>query len=314
LWMSAGISLGILSVHLWADEGEATMQEIAALVLERPGNLVMRECQQCPECLAGQARICRTHWGTRCYGQISTTEAPALWGGYARMQYLAPGTVLRKIPPKLSDVFAASFNAVGAGYQWGVHTPRTCKGDRVAVLGPGIRGISAALTAKDAGAAFTMVTGFGPRDADRLRAARECGVDLVVDTAVDDPIELFVRHSGGLANVVLDATANAASAFVQAVELADVHGRIVIAGVRGTVNLVGFRPDRIPERELHIQGVRGVNSQDYADALELLASGRFDFEAMPVRTAGFSDLGDLLDTMAGRSGDIPPIRAVFVPS
>jgi alcohol dehydrogenase len=270
-------------------------------------------CQQCPECLAGRARACRTR-GMRCYGQLSTTEAPALWGGYAQMQYLSPGTVLRKVPPNLSDVLASSFNAVGAGYQWGVRAPRTGEGDRVAVLGPGIRGISAALAAKDAGAAFTMVSGFGPRDADRLRAARNCGVDLVVDAAVDDPIDLFFRHAGGLANVVLDATANSASAFMQAIELADVAGRVVIAGLRGAVDLVGFRPDLIVDRELHVEGIRGVDSQDYADALALLASGRFDFEAMPLRTAGFSDLGDLLDTMAGQTDDAPPVRAAFIPS
>jgi hypothetical protein len=57
-----------------------------------------------------------------------------------------------------------------------------------AVLGPGVRGLCVAAAAKEAGAGFVMVTGFGPRDAERLALASNFGADLAVDVAVEDPV------------------------------------------------------------------------------------------------------------------------------
>ncbi len=50
--------------------------------------------------------------------------------------------------------------------------PDTQPGDVVAVLGPGIRGLSACAAAKEAGAGFVLITGVGPRDAERLALRR----------------------------------------------------------------------------------------------------------------------------------------------
>ncbi|MDT5255323.1 MAG: alcohol dehydrogenase [Mycobacterium sp.] len=90
----------------------------------------------------------------------------------------------------------------------------------VAVLGPGIRGLCAAAAAKQAGAGFAMVTGLGPRDADRLALAAKFGAGLAVDVAVEDPAPPpLARRSGGLADVVVDVTVKAPTAFTQATAL-----------------------------------------------------------------------------------------------
>ena len=271
-----------------------------------------QSCMSCSACLAGRARVCEQR-GMYCYGQLPTTVPPALWGGYSEVHYLAPGTLLQRVPPAVDPVVAATFNAVAAGYRWGVSAPETAEGDRVAVLGVGVRGLSAAIAARDAGASFVMVSGFGPRDAPRLAVAREVGIDLVVDSATTDPVAAFQAAGGGLADVVLDATANAPAAFKQAIELAAPNGRVVMAGTRGTIDLAGFQPDLIVQRSLHIEGVVGVDTADYRAAVDLLASGRYDFGAMPSRTAGFDDLDDLMAVISGETDAIPPLRAAFVP-
>jgi threonine dehydrogenase-like Zn-dependent dehydrogenase len=87
--------------------------------------------------------------------------------------------------------------------------------------------------AKKAGAGFVMVTGLGPRDAGRLALAARFGTDLAVDIATEDPVAALARATGGLADVVVDVTAKAPTAFPQANALARPAGTVVVAGTRG---------------------------------------------------------------------------------
>src|SRR5205807_9541823 len=131
-------------------------------------------------------------------------------------------------------VVATLFNPLGAGVRWGVTVPQTKAGDVVAVLGPGVRGLSVVAAVRDAGAGFVMVTGRGARDAERLAVARDFSADLVVDTAESDPVRALRDAIGGRADVVVDVTAKAPEAFAQAVALARPAGTVVVAGTRGS--------------------------------------------------------------------------------
>jgi alcohol dehydrogenase len=206
------------------------------------------------------------------------------------------------------------FNPLGAGIRWGVTVPGTRPGDVVAVLGPGIRGLSACAAAKHAGAGYVMVTGRGARDAPRLAVASEFGADLAVDVDTVDPVRALRDHTGGLADVVVDVTAKAPEAFAQAIKLARPGGTVVVAGTRGGAGVGGeFDPDAIVYKELRVLGALGVDTAAYAQALELLAARRFPFETLPRRVVGLDDVGGLLRVMAGE-GDVPPVHAVALPS
>src|SRR6201997_2470751 len=137
------------------------------------------------------------------------------------------------VPDGLDSVVATLFNPLGAGIRWGVTVPGTKSGDIVAVLGPGIRGLCAAAAAKEAGAAFVIVTGLGPRDAERLSLASAFGADLAVDVALDDPVAALSKATGTMADVVVDVTARAPAAFAQAIALARPAGTVVVAGTCG---------------------------------------------------------------------------------
>jgi alcohol dehydrogenase len=174
--------------------------------------------------------------------------------------------------------------------------------------------LSSAAAAKQAGASFVMVTGRGPNDAPRLAAAPSFGADLVVDVATTDPVGAFVAATGGLADIVIDVTANAPAALVQAIALCAERGTIVMAGTRGDVEIPGFRADPIVTKQLRLQGTVGVDSADYAAAIELLASGKYPFADLPRRSASLDGLQELLAVMAGERDDAPPLFGVLVPS
>jgi len=275
---------------------------------------VFQSCRSCAACRAGQTQRCERHGIADMYGFVSSSTAPGLWGGYATHQYLAPDSQLLPLPPSLDPAVATLFNPLGAGIRWGVTVPGTSDGDVVAVLGPGVRGLSVVAAVKEAGASFVMVTGAGARDHERLELARAFGADLVVDVTEQDPVKALRGASGGaLADVVVDVTAKAPSAFGQAVRLARNGGTVVVAGTRGGGGAPGFEPDHVVYKELRILGALGVDTASYRAAIDLLASGRYPFASLPREVVGFDGLPDLLARFAGDADGPVPVHGVLAP-
>jgi alcohol dehydrogenase len=274
---------------------------------------VFQSCRVCGPCLAGDYRRCAVHGIGDMYGFIAADKAPGLWGGYAQYQYLSPDTLLHRVPPGLDPVLATVFNPLGAGVRWAVTMPGTAPGDVVAVLGPGIRGLSAVAAAKEAGAATVLVTGRGKGDAERLDLARRFGADLVVDVEAEDPVTVLTKGAGRLADVVVDVTAKAPAALGQAVALARPGGTVVVAGTRGSAETPGFWPDLIVYKELRILGALGVDAHAYRRALALLASGRYPFAELPRRQVGLDHVAELLADMAGEGQGGAPVHGVVEP-
>lgn len=300
------------SVGVIAAIGAAAAERWQLRVGDRVGVAPRQACGMCATCACGDPRGCERHRGDT-YGSIPISTAPALWGGYGEYQYLSPDSQLIRIPHDLAPDHAAMFNAVANGIRWGAVVPQTKPGDVVAVLGPGIRGLSAAVAAREAGASFVMVTGRGSRDHERLELARRFGVDLAIDVAEQDPVAALRAAAGALADVVVDVTALAPAAFVQAIDLAAERATVCVAGIHGDAPVPEFRPDPIVLKELRILGTRGTDLPEFRAAVELLASQRYPFADVPRRTAPLEGLDGLLAVLAGESGEsAPPFAALVV--
>jgi alcohol dehydrogenase len=258
-------------------------------------------------------RRCERNGLATMVGFVDVERPPGLWGGYATHLYLGPDAVLIPLPAVLDPVLATMFNPLGAGIRWAVDVPGTKPGAVVAILGPGVRGLCAAAAVSDAGAAFVMITGRGPRDAERLAHATRFGADLAVDVTVGDPVRVLKAATGGLADVVVDVTAKAPAAFAQAIALARPGGTVVVAGTRGAMGAVHFEPDHIVFKELRVLGALGVDVTAYRPAVDMLATSRWPFADIPREVVGFDGLESLIQRMAGEGEVPPPIHAVFAP-
>jgi alcohol dehydrogenase len=291
--------------------GDAAARRWGVAAGDRVAVEVFQSCRVCDACRSGAYQRCERHGLGDMYGYIPVDRPPGLWGGYAQHQYLGPDAIVHRVPDTLDPVVATLFNPLGAGVRWAVTVPGTQPGDVVAVLGPGVRGLSATAAAKDAGAGFAMVTGRGPQDAPRLAVAGDYGADLAVDVSDSDPVRALRDATGGLADVVVDVTAKAPEALAQAIALARPGGTVVVAGTRGGA-VPEFEADHVVFKELRIVGALGVDSTAYRAALAMLGSGRYPFADLPRRVAGLDDAEDLIRSLAGE-GDPPPVHGVIAP-
>jgi len=274
---------------------------------------VFQRCDRCEPCRSGDYRWCEHHGLRDQIGNIDVQRPPGIWGGYATHLYLPPDSLLLPVPDDLDPVLATAFNPLGAGLRWTQQVGQVGPGDVVAVLGPGMRGLASAVAAKEAGASFVLVTGAGERDHPRLELARDFGADLVVDVAEQDPRAALKQAVGGLADVVVDVTANAPDAFTQGMDLARPRGRMVVAGTRGPQARVPISPDRIVFKELTIVGAVGVDATNYERALAVIASGRYPFAAIDRQVADLDGTAELLGIMSGEHGGARPTHGVVVP-
>ena len=275
---------------------------------------VFRSCRDCEPCVRGEYRRCVRNGLATMFGFVDVGIEPGLWGGYATHLHLPSDAMLLPIPDDLDPVMATMFNPLGAGIRWGATIPATQAGDVVVVLGPGIRGLCAAVAAKEAGAAFVAMTGLGERDANRLTQAPAFGVDLTIDVADSDPAAALKKATGGLADVVVDVTAKAPTAFAQGLALARPGGTIVVAGTRGGGGAPEFEPDHIVYKELRIIGSLGVDYPAYQAAIDLLVTRRWPFDQLTRQVVGFDELPGLLDVMSGAdTTTTPPLHGVVAP-
>jgi len=236
----------------------------------KPGDRVVAEaaygCGRCLACLDQQ--MCRVAPGN--HGFTPTGRAPALWGGYAEMMYLAPGSVPHKIDSSIPPRIAALYNPLGAGFAWAVNSPKLQVGQSVVVLGSGQRGISSIIAARAAGAGTIIATGLA-RDEHKLALAREFGADITLVADVDPVVERVLEATDGHgADVVIDVTPYATDPVSDAMKMARRGGTVVLAGLKGGQRVPEFNSDDIIMRQLNVRGVLGVDHESFVQAIETI--------------------------------------------
>jgi len=257
--------------------GDGAAQRWGVDVGDRVAVETMLSCRFCEACLDGRYHLCRQR---RIYSYIPLSEEPGLWGAYAQYMFLHRNSIVHKMDPELPAQTAVLFNPLGAGFRWGVEMPRSGPGDTVVVLGPGQRGLACVLACREAGVDRIIVTGI-EADARKLEIAKTFGADETIDVDNEDPVRRVRELTDGVgADVVIDVSSYATAPITQAVDLAALGARIVLAGVKGFKPVPDFISDKVVMKELSLQGAIGVTSSGYRSAIRMIEAGRHPLETM----------------------------------
>ena len=218
-------------------------------------------CNTCSRC-SNNLSSCTMRKPVNAYGQIPSTEKPGLWGGFAEFMYLDPNTRLHVLSDNIPAVVGTFAHPLAAGFSWAVETPNLLPGENILIFGPGPRGLSALVAAKQAGAAWVGITGLS-HDTDRLALAIELGADMTVFADQEDVAGAVADSLGARPDVVLDVTTNDTEAVLLGLDLVRAGGRLVFASTKGTRAVNQLFSDVIVLKELSILGAYGASSASY---------------------------------------------------
>lgn len=157
-------------------------------------------------------------------------------------------------------------------------------GLNIAVIGAGPIGNLVAQSAKGLGAAKVMITDVSDF---RLNKAKECGIDICVNTREKDFGDAMVEHFGpAKADAIFDCAGNDIT-MTQAIKSCRKGGTIVlVACFAGLANVpLAF----VQEHQIKIQGTEMYVHDDYIDAIDLINAGKVNLKPLISKTFAFKD-------------------------
>ena len=211
------------------------------------------------------------------YGNsLNVSRPPSLFGGWAELMYLLPGTPIFRVPDGLPDELAVLTEVMSVTH--GVETARRIGGfefgESVVVYGVGPLGLCHLVKARLLGCGRLIAI---DRLASRLELASDLGATLALDASRLDPAELVARvveHTARGADVVHDCS-GVPETFVTALRMVRAGGVVVESGAFVDLGPVEINPNRdICTRNVAVIGIGGERATSYEPSLELLDRGR----------------------------------------
>jgi len=260
-------------------------------------------CGRCRFCLGDYPYYLCT--ALQDYGNsLSCAQPPHLFGGWAELMYLLPGTRLFRVPDELPDELAALTEVLAVTH--GLDTAQLLAstgggfrfGDTVLVIGAGPLGLLHLAKADLLGAGRLMAIDLLP---ERLEVARAFGADVLVDASACSREERLGRvqeATGGLGADVVVVTSGRAETFPEALELARPGGTVIEAGAFVDLGPVPVDPNRhVCARGLTILGIGGEVLSQYGPSLRMLARhrDRLPFDALITDRVALEEVGDALE-------------------
>jgi threonine dehydrogenase-like Zn-dependent dehydrogenase len=245
----------------------------------RPGDRIVPganvPCGECWYCLNDQPYyLCEE---LEDYGNsLNVSRPPSLFGGWAELMYLLPGTPIFRVPDGLPDELAVLTEVMSVTH--GVETARRVGGfefgESVVVYGVGPLGLCHLVKSRLLGCGRLIAI---DRLGSRLELASVLGATLTLEAAALEPAELVARvveHTGRGADVVHDCS-GVPETFATALRMVRPGGVVVESGAFVDLGPVEINPNRdICTRNVAVIGIGGERATSYAPSLELLDRGR----------------------------------------
>lgn len=227
-------------------------------------------CRSCRQCLAGRYNLCP---------DVRFLATPPYDGAFVELLAM-PAAFVHAVPDAISDDAAALLEPLSVGV-WACRRGQVEPGSEVLVTGAGPIGLVAAQTALAFGADRVIVTDVNPH---RLRLAERLGVEAL------DVSSAPLSDAGLEPDVLLECSGNPRATW-EAVTTVAPAGRVVLVGMGG--DTVELPLSRLQDREVTVTGAfRYANT--WPTAIELVASGRVDLDALVTGHVGLDEVASAL--------------------
>ena len=261
-------------------------------------------CGRCRGCHTGQRCTAPAEGYARAYGWLSPDGPPGLWGGMATHLYLAPEAVTIPLDPGVPAAEAAFFNALSNGIDWTQHVGQVEPSDRVAILGPGPRGLACVIAARQAGVSRIAVTGL-ESDRHRLDLAERLGAVAMIADGRDlgDGLE---EALGDRPTLVIDTTPVVTHVVPEALRALALGGRLVLAGLKGDVS-AELPVDLLIHRQLRVLTGFGKRVDALVAAVRTIESGGWPIGEITTHCFGLDEAEQAIEAVEA-GGPVVQVR------
>ena len=232
-----------------------------------------KTCGHCEFCKTGRYNLCP---------DVIFFATPPVDGVF--QEYVAhEADLCFKLPDNVDTMEGALIEPLAVAVH-GVKQVGDVKGLNIAVLGAGPIGNLVAQAAKGMGAAKVMITDVSDL---RLDKAKECGIDVCVNTMEKDFGEAMVEAFGpDKADVIYDCAGNNIT-MGQAIKYARKGSIIVLVAVFAGMATVDLAVAN--DHELDIKSTMMYRHDDYVDGIELVNEGKVHLRPLISKTFAFKD-------------------------
>ena len=283
------IPTGVILGHEFAGTIVELGSSVAAdwKIGDRVTALPVQACRECDACTAGLPALCRT-------GRFTgmTLEYP---GAYA--QYVAArASMLQRLPAGVAFTDGAMVEPLAVAHH-AIELAAIVQGESVLVIGAGPIGAGVTLFARLAGARHVMVSEPAVR---RRDIATRLGATAVIDPTTQDVAATCAAVCGGPPQVVIECVGNP-GLLQQALELAGIRGRVVVAGVC-------FSEDKILPivglmKEVSVQFSQCYTERNFEAVISAVARGEARPAPMHSQTIGLRQLPAAFEALRTDPGD-----------
>jgi L-gulonate 5-dehydrogenase len=220
-----------------------------------PGDRVVAEpllwCGTCFACRRGRTNCCESL-------AVMGAHVPGGLTDYAALpaDRLHPTGDLPALVAVLAEPFSIGLHAVRRG--------QVGAGDQVLVVGAGPIGLTATLSAVDAGAQVLVAD----RIPSRLEAARRFGAAVVVDTSSEDLARAVASFTGGAGVAVAVEATGVPSLVRTAVDVVAQSGTVVVVGI--SLADVAIPVSEFSRKEISLLGARN-SAGEFPAAIDLIS-------------------------------------------
>ena len=257
-------------------------------------------CGGCATCIRGDYHLCENAGKPDGGYKLLGHTADGAFSEYGA----APPNNLHKMPDSMTWEEGVLVNQVVVALH-ALDRAKVEPADRVAILGPGLLGLSVLQLAKAMGASKTYITGRGYR----LDIARALGADVTIDITKEDPVKVVMEDTGGRGVDLAVECAGPPEAMKQALGVVRRGGRVVLEGINGGLE-TPFVTDRIVLDEISVFGGRG-SPNCYPRAIELMGRGVIDTKKMLTHVFPLGEFGEAMRMFKAREDGV--MRVMITP-